>query len=43
VIFSVVCLLTRRMRGCLMVLARRGVSRGAGILVLQHENAVLHR
>ena len=38
-IFSVVCLLAR----CLMVLARRGVSKGAVLLVLWHENTVLRR
>jgi putative transposase len=39
VIFSVVCLVVR----CLMVLARREVSKDAELLVLRHENAVLRR
>jgi transposase len=43
VIFSVVYLLVRRVLGCLMVLARRAVSRDAELLVLRHENAVLRR
>jgi putative transposase len=43
VIFSVLCLLARGMLGCLMVLARREVSKDAGLLVLRHENAVLRR
>ena len=42
-ILSVVCLLVRRVLGCLMVLARREVSKDAGLLVLRHENAVLRR
>ena len=42
-IFSVVYLLVRRLLGCLVVLARREVSRDAGLLVLRHENAVLRR
>ena len=42
-IFSVVCLLVRCLLGCLMVLARREVSRDAELLVLRHENAVLRR
>ncbi len=42
-IFSVVCLLVRRLLGCLMVLARREVSKDAELLVLRHENAVLRR
>ena len=42
-IFSVVYLLVRRLLGCLMVLARREVSKDAELLVLQHENAVLRR
>src|SRR5881394_3933089 len=33
----------RRLLGCLMVLARREVSRDAELLVLRHENAVLRR
>ena len=42
-IFSVIYLLVRRLLGCLMVLARREVSKDAEILVLRHENAVLCR
>jgi len=43
VIISVGYLLARRLLGCLMVLARREVSKDAELLVLQHENAVLRR
>jgi hypothetical protein len=43
VIFSVIYLLVRRLLGCLMVLARREVSKDAELLVLRHENAVLRR
>jgi putative transposase len=43
VIFSVVYLVGRCLLGCLMVLARREVSRDAELLVLRHENAVLRR
>jgi putative transposase len=43
VIFSVVYLAVRRLLGCLMVLARRQVSKDAELLVLRHENAVLRR
>ncbi len=43
VIFFVVYLLARRLLGCLMLLARRGVPRDAELLVLRHENAVLRR
>jgi putative transposase len=43
VIFSVLYLLLRCLLGCLMVLARREVSRDAELLVLRHENAVLRR
>jgi putative transposase len=43
VIFSVAYLLVRCLLGCLMVLARREVSRDAGLLVLRHENAALRR
>jgi hypothetical protein len=43
VIFSVVCLLARCLLGCLMVRARREVSKDAELLVLRHENAVLRR
>jgi hypothetical protein len=39
--FSVVYLLTRRLLSCLVVLARREVSKEAELLVLRHENAVL--
>ena len=42
-IFSAVYLLVRRLLGCLMVLARREVSKDAELLVLRHENAVLRR
>ena len=42
-IFSVVYLLVRCLLGCLMVLARREVSKDAELLVLRHENAVLRR
>jgi putative transposase len=41
VIFSFVYLLTRRMLGCLKLLARREASKDAELLVLRHENAVL--
>jgi putative transposase len=43
VIFSVVYLLARHLLGCLMVLARREVSKDAELLVLRHENVVLRR
>jgi len=43
VIFSGVYLLIRCLLGCLMVLARREVSKDAELLVLRHENAVLRR
>ena len=42
-IFSVVYLLTCRLLGCLMVLARGEASKDAELLVLRHENAVLRR
>ncbi len=42
-IFSVGYQLVRCLRGCVMVLARREVSKDAGLLVLRHENAVLRR
>src|SRR6516162_4632463 len=42
-IISVVYLLVRCLLGCLMVLARGAVSKDAELLVLRHENAVLHR
>ena len=42
-IFSVVYLLIRCLLGCLMVLARREVSKDAELLVFRHENAVLRR
>jgi len=43
VIFSAVYLLARCLLDCLMVLARREVSKDAGLMVLRHENAVLRR
>jgi putative transposase len=43
VIFSVLYLLVRCLLGCLMVLARRELSRDAELLVLRHENAALRR
>jgi putative transposase len=43
VIFSVVYLVVRGVLGCLMVPARREVSKDAELLVLRHENAVLRR
>jgi hypothetical protein len=43
VIFSVVSLLVRRLLGCLVVLARREVSKDAELPVLRRENAVLRR
>ena len=42
-IFSVVYLVARCPLGCLMVLARREVSKDAELLALRHENAVLRR
>ena len=42
-ILSGVYLLVRCLLGCLMVLARREVSKDAELLVLRHENAVLRR
>ena len=42
-ISSVVYLVVRRLLDCLMVLARRAASKDAELLVLRHENAVLHR
>ena len=42
-IFSAVYLFVRCLLGCLMVLARREVSKDAELLVLRHENAVLRR
>ncbi len=42
-IFSVVYLVVRCLLGCLMVLARREVSKDAELLVLRHENAMLRR
>ena len=42
-IFSDVSLLVRSLLGSLMVLARREVSKDAGLLVLRHQNAVLRR
>jgi putative transposase len=43
VIFSVVYLAVRRLLGCLMMLARREMSKDAELLVLRQENAVLRR
>jgi putative transposase len=43
VIFSALYLLTCRLLGCLMILARQEVSKDAELLVLRHENAVLRR
>jgi putative transposase len=43
VIFSVSYLLTRCLLNCLMLLARRDVSKEAELLVLRHDNAVLRR
>jgi putative transposase len=43
VLFPIVYLLIRRLLGCLVVLARREVSKDAELLVLRHENAVLRR
>jgi putative transposase len=43
VIFSVVYLVVRCLLGCLMVRARREVSKDAELLVVRHENAVLGR
>jgi putative transposase len=43
VIFSSVYFLVRCLLGCMMVLARREVSKDAELLVLRHQNAVLHR
>ena len=40
-IFSALYLLTCRLLGCLMMLARHEVSKDAELLVLRHENAVL--
>ncbi len=42
-IFTVVYLVVRCLLGCVMVLARREVSKDAELLVLRHENAVLRR
>ena len=42
-IFSVGYLLARCLLACVMVLARREVSKAAELLVLRHENAVLRR
>ncbi len=42
-IFSSVYLIVRSLLACLMVLARREVSKEAELLVLRHENAILRR
>ena len=42
-IFSAVYLLVRCLLGCLMMLARREVSKDAELLILRHENAVPRR
>ena len=42
-IFSVAYLLARCLLSCLMLLALRGASKEAELLVLRHENAVLRR
>ena len=42
-IFSAAYLLVRCLLSCLMVLARREVSKDAELLVLRHENMVLRR
>jgi putative transposase len=43
VIFSVVYMVVRCLLSCLMMLARREVSKDAELLLLRHENAVLRR
>jgi putative transposase len=43
VISSSIYLVARSLLACLMVLARREVSKDAELLVLRHENAVLRR
>jgi len=43
VIFSLVYQLVRCLLGCVMLLARREVSKDAELLVFRHENAVLRR
>ena len=42
-LFSAVYLFVRCLLGCLMVLARRELSKDAELIVLRHENAVLRR
>ncbi len=42
-ISSAVYLLARCLLGCLMVMARREVSKDAELLVVRHENTVLRR
>ena len=42
-IFSAIYMLVRCLLGCLIVLARREVSKDAELLVLRNENAVLRR
>jgi len=43
VFLSVIYLLVRCVLGCLMVRARREVSKDAEFMVLRHENAMLRR
>jgi transposase len=43
VIFSIAYVVARCLLGCLMVLARREMSKDAELLVVRHENAVLRR
>jgi putative transposase len=43
VAFSAACLVARCILSCPRLLARSEASEDAGLLVLRHENAVLHR
>jgi putative transposase len=43
VIFPLVYLVVRCLLGCLLMLARREVSKDAELLVVRHENAILRR